>query len=305
MKTWSILYRGPLSSCNYGCDYCPFAKTTNTRAELRDDEAKLVRLVGWVAGREESIGVLFTPWGEALFHRAYQRAIARLSHLSNVRRVSIQTNLSARLGWLADCAPAKVALWTTFHPSQTTREKFLAQCAELDRLGIAHSVGTVGTKDAVADIEALRRELNPRTYLWVNAYKRQADYYSAEELARLEKVDPFFPLNNRRHPSLGESCRSGASVFSVDGEGTMRRCHFIRAPIGNIYAPGFESALRERPCTNAVCGCHIGYVHLDRLDLYGTFGEGVLERIPIRTAPVHPSASPGRDVGTYTNFQVG
>ena len=282
MKAWSILYRGPLSSCNYGCDYCPFAKTTNTRDELRDDEQRLVRFVDWVEARSESIGVLFTPWGEALFHRAYQRAIIRLSHLANVRRVSIQTNLSARLDWLADCAPGKVALWTTFHPTQTSRTRFVAQCAELDRLDIAHSVGVVGLKDAVADIEVLRAELNPTTYLWVNAYKRQADYYSAQELARLEAVDPFFPLNNRYHPSLGERCRAGASVFSVDGEGTMRRCHFIRTPIGNIYEPGFEFALRERPCTNAVCGCHIGYVHLERLDLYETFGDGVLERIPVR-----------------------
>ncbi|MBE7210462.1 MAG: radical SAM protein [Gluconacetobacter diazotrophicus] len=294
MNAWSILYRGPLSSCNYGCDYCPFAKTTNTRAELRDDAEKLARFVGWVEGRAESIGVLFTPWGEALFHRAYQRAIVRLSGLPNVRRVSIQTNLSARLGWLADCVPGKVALWTTFHPSQTPRERFVAQCNELDRLGVAHSVGVVGMKDAVADIEALRGELNPATYLWVNAYKREADYYSAEDLARLERVDPLFPLNNRRHPSLGETCRAGASVFSVDGEGTMRRCHFIRAPIGNIYAPGFESALRERPCTNAVCGCHIGYVHLDRLDLYRTFGDGVLERIPVG-APVS-AGSPASNV---------
>ena len=23
---YNILYRGPLSSCNYGCEYCPFAK---------------------------------------------------------------------------------------------------------------------------------------------------------------------------------------------------------------------------------------------------------------------------------------
>ena len=282
MKTWSILYRGPLSSCNYGCDYCPFAKTTNTRAERRDDEQKLARFVRWVQGRPESIGVLFTPWGEALFHHAYQEAITYLSHLPNVRRVSIQTNLSARLGWLAACAPGKVALWTTFHPSQTPRGRFLARCAELDRLGVAHSVGVVGMQDAIADIEALRAELNPATYLWVNAYKRQADYYSTDDLARLEAVDPFFPLNNRYHPSLGDSCRAGASVFSVDGEGTMRRCHFIRTPIGNIYEPGFEFGLRERPCTNEVCGCHIGYVHLDRLDLYGIFGEGVLERIPTR-----------------------
>jgi len=56
--------------------------------------------------------------------------------------------------------------------------------------------------------------------------------------------------------------------------------HFIREVIGNIYEPGFENALRETPCVNGACGCHIGYVHMDELKLYEVFGEGVLERIP-------------------------
>jgi hypothetical protein len=66
----------------------------------------------------------------------------------------------------------------------------------------------------------------------------------------------------------------------VDGDGTVRRCHFIKEPIGNIYDTDFEICLRERPCANDTCGCHIGYVHLDRLKLYDTFGDGVLERVP-------------------------
>jgi hypothetical protein len=66
----------------------------------------------------------------------------------------------------------------------------------------------------------------------------------------------------------------------VDGDGTVRRCHFIREPIANLYEPGLEAALVERPCTNATCSCHIGYVHLDHLGLYRVFEGGVLERIP-------------------------
>lgn len=41
----------------------------------------------------------------------------------------------------------------------------------------------------------------------------------------------------------------------------------------------FDRALGERPCPNATCGCHIGYGHLDELDLHRTYGSGVLERI--------------------------
>jgi len=67
----------------------------------------------------------------------------------------------------------------------------------------------------------------------------------------------------------------------VDGDGVVRRCHFIKQPIGNIYDPDFAQCLQERPCTNDTCGCHIGYVHLDRLELGKTFGDGILERIPL------------------------
>jgi hypothetical protein len=65
----------------------------------------------------------------------------------------------------------------------------------------------------------------------------------------------------------------------VDGDGTMRRCHFIRAPIGNLYERGWEAALHPTPCTNETCGCHIGYVHMPELGLYDVFGDGVLERV--------------------------
>ena len=66
-----ILYRGPLSSCNYDCWYCPFAKHHETATELNDDRQKLERFVEWVAKRDDSdqISIFFTPWGEALTRR--------------------------------------------------------------------------------------------------------------------------------------------------------------------------------------------------------------------------------------------
>ncbi|MGE3807331.1 MAG: radical SAM protein, partial [Gemmataceae bacterium] len=80
MTDLSILYRGPLSSCNYGCDYCPFAKRQETATELKIDRLALERFVDWVDGQGgKQIGILFTPWGEALTRRWYQRALARLT----------------------------------------------------------------------------------------------------------------------------------------------------------------------------------------------------------------------------------
>jgi MoaA/NifB/PqqE/SkfB family radical SAM enzyme len=277
----SILYRGPLSSCNYGCDYCPFAKHTETDAEHDADARALERFVGWVSERAaDRLSVLFTPWGEALIRRRYQRAIVRLTHLPQIEKVAIQTNLSCRLDWVEECDERKLGLWVTYHPTQVSRLRFLAQCAELRERGARFSVGVVGTKEHQVEIEALRRELSTDIYLWINAYKRVSDYYTAEEVRRLTEIDPLFAFNNTRHPSQGRACHAGESVISVDGDGTMRRCHFIRTPIGNLYTPGFEQALRPTPCTNETCGCHIGYVHMPELKLYEIFGDGVLERIP-------------------------
>jgi MoaA/NifB/PqqE/SkfB family radical SAM enzyme len=277
----SILYRGPLSSCNYACDYCPFAKRHESPEELADDRRCLERFVDWVAARTaDRIGVLFTPWGEALVRPWYQAALARLTKMPNVVKAAIQTNLSCRLDWVEDCDKTRLALWATFHPSEVGRDRFLAKCRELDQRGVRFSAGAVGLKEHQAEIEALRAELPPQVYLWINAYKREPDYYPEKVVRRFTEIDPLFPVNNQYHESLGHSCRAGRSVIAVDGDGTIRRCHFIKQPLGNIYEPGFERALVERPCTNETCGCHIGYVHLERLNLYPVFGDGVLERVP-------------------------
>ena len=281
----SLLYRGPLSSCNYDCAYCPFAKREESFAQLAGDRRALARFVAWVEGRgDDELSVFFTPWGEALVRSWYPKAIARLSHLPQIRRAAIQTNLSCRLDWLADCDQAKIGLWCSFHPSQTTLEEFLAQCRRLDEHRIRYSVGVVGLRENFAAAERLRSALPSHVYMWINAFKDQNGYYTSEDMTRVERIDPLFRFNAHDHPSRGRSCRAGASVVSVDGDGQVYRCHFIREPIGNLYDPQFERSLRERPCTNGTCGCHIGYVHLDDLGLYEVFGDGVLERIPLPQA---------------------
>src|SRR5262249_37765869 len=101
------------------------------------------------------------------------------------------------------------------------------------------------------------------------------------EAQRFTAIDPLFPVNQVRHPSRGRPCRAGHTVIALDGDGTIRRCHFIKEPLGNLYDPDFARALFPRLCTNDTCGCYIGYVHLEDLKLYTVFGDGVLERIPV------------------------
>ncbi|MFE2032139.1 STM4011 family radical SAM protein [Streptomyces scopuliridis] len=275
----TILYRGPLASCDYDCPYCPFAKRRDSRDQLRADRAALERFTAWASEqREDRLSVLFTPWGEGLVRSWYRRALTELSLLPQIGRVAIQTNLSCRTDWLADADPAKLALWCTYHPGQTPYNRFLAKTHELADRSIRFSVGVVGLPDHLEHARRLRADLPERVYLWINAAEGHS--YTDEEADRWTALDPLFPYSRSPHRSAGLPCRTGESVISVDGEGTVRRCHFVRAELGNLYDGSYRRALAPRACPLAVCDCHIGYVHLETLPLYDVFAGGVLERVP-------------------------
>lgn len=278
----SLLYRGTLESCNYDCHYCPFAKRQDSRATLARDAAEVARFVAWVGQQERPISVLFTPWGEALVRRHYCAAIDALSHLPQVRQVALQTNLSGPLGWLAGTQRDKVGLWCTYHPDQTTLARFLERCTRLEALGIQFSVGVVALREHFDAIQELRAALAPRHYLWLNAYDRRGPgYYRPEDLAWLDAIDPWFTYSRRPVPSRGQACRAGAEVLAVDGDGELRRCHFLPERLGNLYVDALDTILRECACPRAKCDCFIGYAHRQDLPFYADFGEGVLARIPL------------------------
>ena len=281
MNHLSILYRGPLSSCNYACPYCPFAKHVESDEEHAHDARALERFVAWCESNDErDLSVFFTPWGEALVRTRYQKAIARLTHLPHVQKIAAQTNGSFRPDWVEGCDKSRLGLWITFHPEQTSLDRFVAQIEALLSRGVRLSVGVVGLKEHFEAIERLRERLPREVYVWVNAFKRVEGYYSQNDVGFLRAIDHLFEWNNTRHPSLGRACRAGESVISVDGDGIITRCHFIKTPLGNLFRDDLSDVLKPRLCSNQNCGCHIGYVHMNELKLYETFGDGILERIP-------------------------
>jgi MoaA/NifB/PqqE/SkfB family radical SAM enzyme len=275
-----LLYRGPLASCNYDCPYCPFAKRRDSAEQLRQDRQALAQFRDWVTRNPDGhrLSILFTPWGEGLTRSWYRETLVALSLLDHVDRVAIQTNLAGRLNWVSRADPARLALWATYHPGQVSRERFLAACETLRSNGIRHSVGVVGLQEHYREALALRQALPEETYLWVNAAEGHA--YDAAAEARWTAIDPLFSYSVRPHASLGHECWAGETSLSVLGDGTVRRCHFIPEPIGNLYDGSYLDALRPRPCTLRLCDCHIGYVHLKRLGLHQVFAGGVSERIP-------------------------
>jgi len=275
----TLLYRGPLASCDYDCPYCPFAKRRDSPETLRADRAALERFTGWAAGQDgDRLRILFTPWGEGLVRSWYRRAMVELSRLPHVERVAIQTNLSCRTAWLDDADLGSLALWCTYHPGQTPYDRFLGKALDLAARGVRFSVGVVGLPEHHAEALRLREALPDHVYLWVNAAEGRT--YPDAEAAAWTGIDPLFPYSRHPHRSAGLPCRTGESVVSVDGAGTVRRCHFVPAELGNLYDGSYRAALRPRACPLAVCDCHIGYVHLEPPGLYDVFAGGILERIP-------------------------
>lgn len=281
----SLLYRGTLASCNYACGYCPFAKKRDSRAALARDAREVARFTGWVAAQARPIGVLFTPWGEALVRRHYRVAMQTLAALPHVRQVALQTNLSGPLDWLENMAGLeKAGLWCTYHPDQTTLARFLARCAKLDAMGVRYSVGVVAMNEHLDAIRALRAALPAHVYLWLNAYDRRGPgYYGEPVLAELDAVDPWFAQNRRPSPSRGKPCLAGEASLSVDGDGELARCHFVAERLGNLYTDDLDDMLQERSCPRFKCDCYIGYAQRKDLPFQSTFENGVLARI----APVH------------------
>lgn len=275
----TILYRGDLSSCNYACGYCPFAKKKNTRAQLATDKADLTRFVNWVSQQSEAISILFTPWGEALIRGYYREAITRLSLMEHVKKVVIQTNFSCSTNWLKRVEKDKAAFWVTYHPAETDFDSFMTTCQQLDQLAISYSVGIVGVKENFEAIQQCRDALAQNRYLWINAYKREQGYYSQQDIEMLSRIDPHFMLNNQSYPSLNKPCRTGDNVISVNGKGDITRCHFIKEKLANIYDPEFSQHLKQRPCTNQQCDCYIGYIHMPHLQLDKVYEDRILERI--------------------------
>ncbi len=277
----TFLYRGPLQDCNFDCTYCPFAHHRADPSQLQADKRALSRLTDWLESRtKHRFSLFFTPWGEALIWPHYQATLARLSRLSHIQTLAIQTNLSGDLSWLNKANPNRIALWCSYHPGQIPLQDFLSQVRCLRSHNIRFSVGIVGLRSHFQAIRDMRQALDPDIYLWINADKHQKTPYSDEELAFLRRVDPLFDFNRYHYRTRGQACRCGEQVLSLAGDGRLQRCHFIKEALGNIYEPGWANSLAAGPCSRDTCHCHIGYAHLPVLGLERVFGDGLLARIP-------------------------
>ncbi len=273
----TLMWRGPLDSCNYGCSYCPFAKRPARIPALERDTKALARFTGWILGQERRFQVLFTPYGEALIWPAYQETLRMLSWCPAVVQVAIQSNGSAPVSWISGVNLEKLRLWLSWHPSEVALPDFVARVKLLVEAGVLLSVGAVAVAGALEAVEALRAALPAAVPMWINAQK-PGPRLDAATAARWTEIDPDFHLDRRAHRSRGLPCSAGETSLFVDGEGDVRRCHFVGEVLGNLYDAPIDGMLAPRPCPRLRCDCFIGYSRLKHLDLERRLGPGLVSR---------------------------
>jgi MoaA/NifB/PqqE/SkfB family radical SAM enzyme len=281
-----VLFRTRLEWCNYTCRYCPWNATARrVPAEVfHEDEARLGRILDRVAQLPESVEFFITPKAEYLVLPYWRQAVGRLLALPQVERVTMQTNLSFELAPFLDSVDAsRLALWTTYHPSEVSEEELEGLHAKWDllrRRGVIFSVGIVGTRENLPHLRRLRHRLDPAVYLWVNAYQREPNYYRPPELDEIRSIDPYFDLNNQDFPSRGRPCTAGQRAVYLDDEGDLRRCFFVGAVIGNLFRDGWRRLAAPEACPRAGCHCYVGHMHIVELDFRSLYGRNLAVRIP-------------------------
>ena len=283
LQRLTFLYRGPLSFCNYSCEYCPLTKTEFDPKILDQDKMELAKFVGHIGqNRYPELTIAFIPWGEALVYEHYWEAIIRLSQLPSVRMVVIQTNLSVVPDWVQFGDSEKVSFWCSFHPTQTTVDGFLDRAAVLDSHSVAYCVGAVGHDEYYDTYQTLREKLSRDKYLWVNPLNDDIEAYCDADVEKWSKIDPLFPLVTRNRFTKGTACRCGKSVFTIGEKGEMRRCPFTKRVIGNLYETDVPSV--SEPCPNEQCNCFIGYIHWENESFRMKYGNNPIQRIASITA---------------------
>ncbi len=283
-----IYYRGSLRFCNYSCSYCPFSKERKNLRQLEEDARELFRFVERIGEKKFQGAVQIVPYGEALIHQYYWRALAELSRLPQIEAVGAQSNFSFDVKEMLDefekagGERKKLRLWGTFHPEMASEQEFLGGCRQLIEAGILFCAGAVGVPENLSWLQRIRKELDPAVYFWINKMDGLGRKYTQEEIQAFSALDPYFSLELRHYRADAAHC--GSALF-CDSKGDVYACNRCRHRSGNLYSedPGetlWHISENDLICDRKECDCYISYCNRDDLEEMASFGPYPAFRIP-------------------------
>lgn len=283
-----IYYRGSLRFCNYSCSYCPFSKEKGSQRQLEEDERALFRFVERIGETKFLGAVQIVPYGEALIHRYYWRALGKISQLPQIEAVGVQSNFSFSVEQMleefekAGGEKENLRLWGTFHPEMVSEQDFLRVCHQLKEAGILFCVGAVGVPENLSLLIRIREKLDPAVYFWINKMDGLGRKYTREEIQAFSALDRYFPLELRHYRADAAHC--GSALF-CDSKGDVYACNRCRHISGNLYTEHsggtlFQIPENDRICDRRECDCYISYCNRNDLEEMDAFGPYPAFRIP-------------------------
>lgn len=283
----NIYFRGFLSSCNYTCSYCNFAKRKSSKMELLKDKECLNRFCVFFDTTEfrNAVSIFLTPYGEGLIHDYYVEAIGKLAKSRKCKYVSCQTNLSFNINDFLEKLKtlnadlSKVKLWASYHPEMVSTDEFVSKVKVL-KSRIDLCVGIVAIPDNLDSVFELRKHLPQEIYMWINAKEREETRYSKSQIKSLVEIDPLFYNELQRNKAQNSCCNAGVDSVFIRANGDVFPCHLYKSKLFNIYLN--QNPTSPFKCDRKSCHCYLSYSHRVELNLERYFGDYTPIRLPAK-----------------------
>ncbi|TYQ17755.1 UNVERIFIED_CONTAM: hydroxymethylpyrimidine pyrophosphatase-like HAD family hydrolase [Acetivibrio alkalicellulosi] len=283
----NIYFRSFLSSCNYSCSYCRFAKKKMNEVEILKDEKCVQRFCDFIDSTnfKNRVSIFLTPYGEGLIHDYYIRAMARLAMNPKCQYISCQTNLSFDESVFINTLKSyhvdlsKVKLWASCHPEMISAGEFVKKVNKL-KADIDLSVGIVAIPQNLESVFDLRKELPKNIYMWVNGKDGEKTRYTKEQIQSLVSVDPLFYNEISKRKVEDNCCNAGEDSVFIEGNGDAFACHINKNQLFNIFKR--TDLVKSFRCDRRYCDCYLSYSLRKDSNLNSYFKQYTPIRLPFK-----------------------
>lgn len=273
---WLLQYH-----CNYRCPYCVYDAVWPDVLKMDRQHPPERWLQAWRRAHDK--------WGEGRITMtggeptAFPGFAAMMEELTKLFTVSFDTNLSLPLEQVRRLAktldPRRTDWLTSYHPTQTALEDYLAKAEALRDAGHQYVCRLVAWPPQLGALPRLRAAFAERGLTFVvNPFqgewegKRYPDAYTPEERALIlgttaaMKDDPALGghaaiaehnIDIHRQPPTGRLCHSGSLHAYIAADGSVWRCFQYRERSWESFGSFFDEglALNDGPviCRSPVC----------------------------------------------------
>jgi len=278
-------FHGRFALCNYACPYCYYPTSVNKNVCFNYTIEKWERAFKKHFGGKKT--VFYFSYGEPTIQPHFYEVLEMIGRHKNWE-AKITTNLSVPLDKLMETKVAKenrLNINASFHPTQTTIDKFLKQLSVLRKNNIEPSVVYVMWPPQIDDLEKkympiFRKHgyvVHIRAFRGLYKGKKYPGAYTEEEWIKTAK---YMDEANLKYMlgevnALGRRSCIGMNHILIDNFGNVEMCdsYVGDGHYGNIFNDSFKLDLEPKPFPGPVPLAAVDdiadYVELGYRDLIG------------------------------------